>query len=87
MTRKERNTIYKIALDRFRRLNTVNASHIQYGLCSCLYHSVNNLPEILKHKPKEPYMQMFDGYWFDITNPYGFTKREQILIQAIKETE
>ena len=86
-SKKERNEIYIKALEKFFQLNGSSQKHINFGLCfvfSSISELVEDLDEINKHKP--------DGvgigdYWFPTKNPEGYEIRENILIQAIKETE
>lgn len=87
MTKEERNAIYKKAL---RILRYKNENEIlSPGICLCLYFQnekfeIEDFPELIRHKPpkKKTY-----NFWFTIINPNGFTIRENILLQAIKETE
>ncbi len=86
-SKKERNKIYIEALRRFKLANNKDYSQITFGLCflfSSMSQPMEEMVEINKYKPKRISR---DRYWFTAANPEGYEIRENILIQAIKETE
>ena len=90
MTKKDRNRIYKEALDSFTE------EHMGYtGLCYHInkardiienspdpYLKMSAYPEIYKHKPEKYFTWI--GHWWDLTDR---EIRIKVLKQAIKETE
>ena len=91
--RKERNEIYKKALEFY--LKQIS-EHSYFGLCFCIsqsselgdiyghnycpFYNMQNYPEIFKRKPEIPYSIY---YWFHKDNT---AIRIEILTNAIKET-